>query len=463
MTAVVPGYLADRVPDLVSLQARVAHDRWLLSTGQKDHLDDATDHRCGWLTDGTLIADALNHGDLSYAHELILWYFRVSLAGATVRLRAVQRGTTAEVDGAALTHGQLVARSRTVGTEEGRAQVAAALATVNVRLRAARREWLDAYADARVRLGFATHGELVRALHPEVDATVHDARRWLAETRAGYLARARQWRHRDKVDTPSLGDARLVAARAIIPDAAATPLESTRTTVRAWGFGRHLDHILVDDVSRPGKVGFAFCSPVAPPTDVRVSVVAGRALQHHATAVHEFGHALHFTVGVTHPAQLWRTSPAMSEAFGFTLEGVVAEPEWQRDHLGVVLDPEAVERVRFARDHVRRLVAASLCFEIAVHDGCADPAAEYVRIHGEEFEVPVDGAAAWDRLQTYLEGQPCYPLVYYQAFALREPMWQHLVRHAGERWYADSSAGPALHSLFALLGETRPGEWLTLR
>lgn len=455
----VPGYLDRHVEDLAALQARVAHDRWLVSTGQKTQLDTERELGCYWLTDGALIRRALEHSDLPYASELVLWYFRVTVAGATTRLRAAERTTTAELDGQALARAQLAARSRAAGTAQQRARAAAALADVNAQLRQARRAWLRDYADARARLGFATHGELVRALHPDVDQFVAHARQWLEDTRAGFLARSAQWRERDGLRSPTLGDARLIAARAEVPAVAATPLASARASMRAWGFGRDLDRVLVDDVARPGKVGFAFCSPVRPPGDVRVSVVSGGTLQHYLTTVHEFGHALHFTAGVTHPADLWRTPASVSEAFGFALEGVVTRPEWQRQFLGAELTAEAVGRTLFAREHVRRVVAASLCFDMAVHDRCDDPPAEYARVYGREFGIDVDGAAAWDRLQSYLEGQPCYPLVYYQAFAVREPLWSYLVRNGGERWYAEPAAGSALRSLMSLL-PAGPQEWV---
>lgn len=149
----------------------------------------------------------------------------------------------------------------------------------------------------------------------------------------------------------------------------------------------------------------------------------------------------------------------MSEAFGFTLERVALQPDWQRAHAGAQASAESVRRARFAREHVRRVVAASLCYELAVHDGCADPEAEYERVFATEFGVDTDRGAAWDRLQAYLEGMPCYPLVYYLAFAIRDRMWQHLVQVGGERWYAAPTAGSSLRSLMTRL-PAGPQEWL---
>ncbi len=458
----VPGYLAGHVEDLAALQARVAHARWLAATGQSDDPPALPESGLGRLTDGGLVLLALEHGDLHYAGELVLWYFRVRLTEATARLRLLQRTVTAEAGGRTLTHGELVALSRTVTDERRRAEVRAALADVGERLREGRRRWLDAYAEARAELGFPTHAALVRALHPEVDRFVAHARNWLDATRAEFLRRWDGWRTRDAISAPSMGDARLVAARAVLPEGAGGALDGVRSTVREWGFGGCLERVVVDDVARPGKSGTAFCSPVAPPADVRVSVTPGTTLGHHATLLHEFGHALHFTAGTRHPADLWRTHPALTEAFGFTLERVVRRPDWQRRHLGVTVDAEAVERLAFAREHVRRLVATSLCYEMAVHDGHPDPAAEYVRSYEREFGVAVDGGAAWDRLQTYLEGKPCYPLLYHQAFMLSETLWDQLTGRAGERWYAGPDAGPAMRELFeSFAAGAGAEEWLS--
>lgn len=305
MTAApLPGYLAGHATDLATLQERVALDRWYVNTGQKDELAVGQYPDCGWLTDGTLVARALELGDRTLAHELVLWYFRITLAGATTRLRRAERTTTTELDGETLTYGQLAARARGAGTAEQRASAADALARVSACLRRARRDWLSAHAQARKRLGFAGHGDLVRALHPDADQAAGHARRWLADTRADYLQQAQQWRQRDALHRATLGNARLIGARAALPAAAAPPLASARASLRAWGFGDALDHVLIDDSARPGKAGFAFCSPVRPPVDVRVSVASGTTLPHYLTTLHELGHALHFTVGVTGPAEL---------------------------------------------------------------------------------------------------------------------------------------------------------------
>lgn len=417
----VPEYLRDHVAALMDLQGTISLQRWLISTGQTDSLSPAGD-RCPPLTDGTLVHQALDNGDLGFAREFVVWFFRENLAEATSTLRQEQRSPTVDP-------------------------------------RTARKRWLDAYAAASRRLGFDSHGALVRTLYPDVDRWVKHAEDWLATTRDTYLDEARHWRDHDDMVPPRLSDPRQIAAKALVPQEAPSALETVRSTMRDWRLETATSRVVVDTAARPGKVRMAFCSPIAPPSDVRVSVVEGQSLGHYATMLHEFGHALHFSAGMTGPFDLWRFSTAMSEAFGFMLELVVRRHAWQTRHLGSALSQETVERTRFGRDHVRRIVAASLCYEMAVHDGATDPAAEYQLLHEREFGVAVDGAAAWDRMQTYLEGQPCYPLVYHQAFTVRDELWNHAVTTAGEHWYVSDSGGEAVRSVIRLVGEAQPEDF----
>lgn len=453
----VPAYLGDHVDALTTLQTSLAAERWLVNTGQAETLGHRTDS-CPPLADGTLVHAALDHGDLGYARELAAWYFRENLVDATSELRRAQRSTTVEIGGVRRSVGELTALTKSATSATERSRAAEALRRLGGELRAARQTWLKAHAAAVHRLGFDTHGSLIRALHPSVDRWIEHARHWLSDTRDGYLEEARSWRERDGMTAPALSDPRLVAARAVVPAGAPPALAAVLSTMRTWELAEETRHVLVDDANRPGKLGFAFCSPVSPPSDIRVSVIDGRSLGHYATLLHEFGHALHFSVGMARPLDLWRLPTAMSEAFGFLLERLVRQPAWQEQQLGAVLGAEDVERTRFGREHVRRVVAASLCFEMTVHDGAADPAGEYRGLYEREFGVSVDGGAAWDRLQTYLEGQPCYPLVYHQAFTTRDRLWTEAVGMAGERWYTSRRGGQAVRSVLDLLDRVRPDD-----
>lgn len=452
----LPGYLAPHAADLAALQRTVAHERWLAATGRDPGpAQDAARHPAR-LVDGSLVRTALDHGDLSLAHELVLWYFRTALAEPTRVLRAAQRTRTADVDGRALSHAELLAARRAAGSTAERERLSRAVAEVNERLDQERLRWLDQHAAAVHRLGFPSHGHLVRALHPDADGWVADAEDYLRRTRDDFLTRWRRWQERDGLAAPRLLDTRTVAERAGTLD---DPLAAVAATVQEWGLSAALARITVDSAARAGKLTFSFCSPVDPPHDVRMSVSPGRALRDLPPLLHEFGHALHFTAGLAHPWDLWRIPTPLTEAVGFAVEHVVHQPPWQERRLGGPLSAEAADRLRFGREAVRRMIATSLCYEMAVHDGHRDPRGRYEELFGREFGITVSGTEAFNRLQSYLEGQPCYPLVYHQAYQLREPLWQHLVRQGGPHWWAGESAGDALLDLFAAVGRTAPADW----
>lgn len=452
----LPGYLAPHAADLAALQRTVAHERWLAATGRDPGPARQTAQHPAPLVDGSLVRTALDHGDLPLAHELVLWYFRTALAEPTRLLRAGQRTLTADVDGRALSHAELLAARRAAASTAERERLSHALADVNRRLDRERRRWLDQHAAAVRRLGFPSHGHLVRALHPDADDWIADAEEYLRRTRDDFLARWRRWQQRDGLAAPRLLDTRTVAERAGTLD---DPLAAVTATVREWGLSAALARTTVDSAARAGKLPFSFCSPVDPPRDVRVSVSPGRALRDLPPLLHEFGHALHFTVGLEHPWDLWRVPTPLTEAVGFAVEDVVHQPAWQERHLGAPLSDEAVERLRFGREAVRRMIATSLCYEMAVHDGHPDPRGRYEELFGREFGITVSGTEAFNRLQAYLEGQPCYPLVYHQAYRLRAPLGRHLVRHGGPHWWAGDAARDALADLFAAVGRTAPGDW----
>lgn len=454
-----PAWFRPWAEPLARLQRTVADRRWWQSTGQDDPRE-GTEHtelseRAAFLRDGCLVRTALDHGDPTLAGELVAWYFRSTLVEATDALRRSQRTTTATLGGRDLTHSQLVAAGRQARDPAERAAAAAALREVELRGREARQRWLDAYDEARRRLGFDDHGAFVRALHPEVDRWVEHAESWLEHTRSEFLDRWRYWQARDAIGEPRPADTATVAARTALPAGAPDGPEAIRETLRRWGFADALDGIDVDLDDRPGKAGFAFCSPVDPPRDVRISVRRGRTLSDHAKMLHEFGHGLHFTVAVEHPFQIWCSHPARREAVGFALERVVEQRSWQMAVLGAPVGDEDVERTRFTREATRRTVAVGLLHEMARHDGATDPDRLFVELYERELGVVVDPVSSLNRLQTYLEAQPCYPLAYHQAFAAREAFWDVLQGH-GPDWFLDGRGEGAVRDLITLGGRMDP-------
>jgi hypothetical protein len=179
----------------------------------------------------------------------------------------------------------------------------------------------------------------------------------------------------------------------------------------------------------------------------------------HVTLLHEFGHALHFSVGPDRPFDMFGTYPAISEAFGMVFERAAATPEWFERFVGVALQDHAVERLRFDDEAIWRLIASSVLYEFAVHEERVEPTREYVEVFSREFDVPVSPLDAYTRLQSYMSSRPFYPLLYHQAFSMRGAMWDDIVSVAGPRWFLGDAAHDLLARRFRLTCEADLPEW----
>jgi hypothetical protein len=99
-------------------------------------------------------------------------------------------------------------------------------------------------------------------------------------------------------------------------------------------------------------------------------------------------------------------------------------------------------------------------YEFAVHEERVEPTREYVALFAREFDVEVSPLDAYTRLQSYLTSRPFYPLLYHQAFAMRDAMWRDLVDAGGERWFLSDRAHDRLVARFRLTCEVDLPEWL---
>ncbi|HKW78984.1 MAG TPA: hypothetical protein VJQ09_07770, partial [Candidatus Limnocylindria bacterium] len=341
-----------------------------------------------------------------------------------------------------------------------RERAAAATETVLRRLSGEQQRWLEAYGRARRTIGFETQAALIRSLHPDVAEWVTHAQSWLDTTREDFLGRWRAWRGRDGLERAQLFDARLVANFIQLPRGAVSAVDAIRATATAWGFGAQAERIPIDAEIRPGKAPTAFCSRIDAPRDVRVSFQQSGVVTDHITLLHEFGHALHFSVGPDRPFDLFGDYPAITEAFGMVFERAAAMGEWSERFLGVRLADDGRDRVAFDSAAVRRLIAASVQYELAVHEERVEPTREYVAVFSREFDVAVSALDAYTRLQSYMASRPFYPLLYHQAFSMTDGMWRDLVDAGGEQWFLGDRAHDRLVDRFRLTCEVDLAEWL---
>ncbi len=453
-------YLRQFVARIEAYQREAGLDGFLLGTGQKLTADRSIHERFRDLNDGKLLLRALEREDRVYARALVSPYFGAALLDASDRLRAAQREITADLDGKRLTHGQLLAAWRAARDGAARERAGRATDEVLTRLTGEQQRWLETYGGARRALGFNTHAALVRALHPDVDAWVRHTGAWLDRTRDGFVRRWRAWRETDGLTNARLFDSRLVANFIALPQGYRKAIEAIRASATVWGFGEAAGRIPVDAEIRPGKSPTAFCSRVEPPGDVRVSFQESGVVTDHLTLLHEFGHALHFSVGPDRPFDLFGDHPAITEAFGMVFERAAATSEWFERFVGIGLDADAAQRIAFDDQAVRRLIASSVLYELAVHEERVEPTREYVRVFSREFDSAVSALDAYTRLQSYMASRPFYPLLYHQAFSMTDGMWSDLVDAGGERWFLSDRARERLVARFRLTCEVDLPEWL---
>jgi hypothetical protein len=458
----IPPYLARYVDRIESYQREWLLDTYFLLTGERATSDRGIHERYRDLNDGRLFHVALEHGDRSYARAIANAYFAAApaLAEAGDRLRAARPKLVVQIDGASLGVQQL--RVRVASEPDARKRIALERAALDlVELRAnLERAWVEAHAEVSRSLGFARHSALIEALEGDVGPWLRHAERWLEHTRADFLARWRAWRERDRLETgpftPYLG------REPTLGSGATDMPTSVRATAAAWGFGDIAERIPIDVAPRPGKSPLSFCARIAPPRDVRITTQGSTNPLFYSVLLHEFGHALHFSLGPDRPFDVYGDHQAVTEAFGMTFGFVALQPDWYEKFVGVSIGAEDLERVRFLQDLFERIDATQLLYEHAVHSGNAEPVAEFQRLYRREFEADVTPHLAYSRMQLFLEARPFYPLYLHQANSMRSALWNDLCSVGGEHWYLGNACRSYLVERFRTTCEVDLAQWLKL-
>jgi len=366
----------------------------------------------------------------------------------------------AEIDGQSVGIQQL--RMRAAAETETSKRVALEDAALGLLERRAtlERAWIEAHANVSRSLGFARHLDLIEALEGDIGPWLRHAEMWLERTRAEFLARWRGWRERDGLRTgpftPYLG------REPTLGTGAADMPTSVRNTAAAWGFGDLTARIPIDVTPRPGKSPLSFCARIAPPRDVRVTTHGSSNPLFYGILLHEFGHALHFSLGPDRPFDIYGDHQAITEGFGMTFGLVALQPDWYARFVGVPIGAEDLERLRFLQDLSRRMDATQLVYEHAVHAGTAEPADEFRRLYRREFDAEVTPHLAHSRMQLFLEARPFYPLYLHQANSMEMTLWDDLCAVGGEHWYLGDSCRSHLVERFRTTCEVDLPEWLTL-
>jgi hypothetical protein len=462
MRGPVPSYLTPYVDRIETYLQEWQLDLYLVVTGQRTATDRRIHERYRELNDGGLLQTALERGDRGYARALANAYFAAApaLAEAGDRLRAGRRELVATIDGVQLAVPQIRARAASETDAGKRSALEHAALGLIERRSGLERAWIAAHAGVSRSLGFAHHADLITALEGDVEPWLRHAQSWLQRTRADFLARWREWRERDGLQTgpflPGLGRQPNVGI------GAADMPTSVRATTTAWGFADLAKRIPIDTTPRPGKSPLSVCFRIAVPHDVRVTTHASTDLFSYGVLLHEFGHALHFSLGPDRPFDMYGDHQAITEAFGMAFLFVAAQRDWYERFVGGLISDEDLERVRFLIDLRRRVDATQVLFEHAVHTGSVDPEREFERLYRREFEAEVTRQLAYFQMQLFLELRPFYPLYLHQAHSMRGALWTDLAAVGGDNWYLGDACRSHLVKRFRATCELDLPGWLEL-
>jgi hypothetical protein len=215
------------------------------------------------------------------------------------------------------------------------------------------------------------------------------------------------------------------------------------------GLGMDLDsqeYLHVDVEDRPLKSPRAFCAPVRVPQEVWLVTRPHGGHDDYDAALHEAGHALHYThVNPDLPlAYRHLGDNSVTEAYAFLFGNLEKNPVWLREVMGAAEVEDYLALLRFASTYMLRRYAAKLHFELELHRS-AEPGvlgARYSETLGEAVQVRV-----WP--ENFL-------------FDLEVQLRHALLARFGERWFASPEAGAFLRELWAL-GQQLPGQELAQR
>lgn len=201
---------------------------------------------------------------------------------------------------------------------------------------------------------------------------------------------------------------------------------------------------------RPNKSPRAFCAPVRVPGEVYLMVTPVGGRDDYSALFHEGGHAEHAAnVDPGLPFEFRHLGDnSVSETYAFLIQGLVANPEWLRRHLGVEDTSERSSYARASEFVYMRRYAGKLAYELELHgsgqsddfDALAD---RYAELLGDAVEVK------WPRETFLADVDPgFYCACYLRAWALETHLRAHLVEQFGPLWFESVEAGALLRRLW---------------
>lgn len=281
----------------------------------------------------------------------------------------------------------------------------------------------------------------------------------LDTTRQHYTQRVIPWIE-SRLGMPAAGVSHLHMLRLMQSDSLAIAtgegetLKAVKALLEGLGFEGVLgSRIHLDAKPREGKAALSRCVPLRVPHEIHVTLKPLGGLSDLEAAFHELGHALqlaHADPNLEYPYRHLPRSYALTECFGFLMEGVARDPEFLAFHEALSeKEAEALYVERSAkRIYVIRRYAGKLLFE-----------REFL---AQAHWCDWSGYPRWLGLATSMGYEPCEALLdleeeiysadYLRAWAGEVLLRAHLRKTFGSRWFMSKEAGEFLRSLW-LRGE----------
>lgn len=228
-------------------------------------------------------------------------------------------------------------------------------------------------------------------------------------------------------------------------------LEPLKSLLDGLGFEGVLgSRIHLDAEPREGKTVLSRCVPLSVPHEIHVTLRPLGGLSDLEAAMHELGHALHLAhadPNLEYPYRHLPRSYALTECFGFLMEGIVRDPEFLTLHAGLSdTEAEAMSKERCVkRFYVIRRYAGKLLFE-----------REFL---GSASWLDWSGYPKWLGLATSMSHEPCEALLdleeelycadYLRAWAGEVLLREHIKENFGSRWFMCKEAGEFLRELWS--------------
>ncbi|MCP4228972.1 MAG: hypothetical protein GY771_02340 [bacterium] len=214
------------------------------------------------------------------------------------------------------------------------------------------------------------------------------------------------------------------------------------------------DNIYVDSEDRPEKQPRAACYTVSVPGDIRVNLKPMVGIWDYFTALHEFGHALHYANTSPDIPQEFRImgTSELTETYAMLFNNMYLNEGFLFNECGIPENKvsEFIDYTLLANFGAARSLAFSVIYEAKLHDNRLTDD-ELLKFYTEfNIENRIFPRLEMSNESYYLAGDDKFnSLNYMTAWYAEAQLRSKLEELYGELWYKDPEAGDMLRGLFA--------------